>query len=265
MTYQVVFTGDLRSGYDRRQGIEYLSRKFQLDFDRIRSLLSGGRTVVKKLDRRQEGEALVSLFWQGGWIVELEPQNADETPLRETSLEASVDDTSSDDKSRIYSNQKSSDTRCSLVTPTGWQTCAGLNPNALLQVGNLESNQFLVVLCQKKSELTSDIGLQDYCTAQIHQCMTKVSQAKMVCASNLLPGSVPQQYSGEFSAEVSGTPIQYLVAVSENGVAFYTHIFWCEQRQFDVARGDFYSILKSFRIESEASLSSVDMLDCQPA
>ena len=265
MTYQVVFTGELRSGHDRRQGIQYLSQKFNLSFDRIKTLLSGTGTVVKELETRVQAEALVEVFWQGGWVTELLGEGGDDGVGECGSPEIEAPESFSEPvekTERLYSSNFDGASNCSLELPGGWQVCAGLNAGALIQAGNTDRNQFLVVLRQAKRELTQSIGLPGYCSAQLQQCMGKVMEGREVRPAEACPDTDFSLYSGDFSAVVSGTRIHYLVAVSENKANFFTHIFWCEQSGFEQAKSVFWQILRSFVVDSscEAGTSEVAVM-----
>ncbi|WP_105102814.1 hypothetical protein [Microbulbifer pacificus] len=244
-TYQVIFTGSLRDGFSRREGISQLAKRLSLDFDQIKKLLTYSRPVVKCCKQMIEGERLVQAFWQAGWRSEL---ICDGHLLFDGEQHfpgvggPAADET---EKQRLFCEEA----RCSIEVPAGWQALTDLNGSAVMQSGNLRENQFLVVLSQNLLDLPAASTIGAYCGAQLKQCAAKLQDSEiLIPATPLEEGDFPACF-GEISAYIDGLPVQYLVVCIECDERIYTLFLWCEARDFGRCRKDFDRIVLSFRSE----------------
>lgn len=231
---QVVFTGVLREGFDRRQGIRLLSEKFGLDFAQIKKLLSSDFPVVKTCDQIAEGEKLVQAFWVTGWHAEVRcSDNAAENSSIVRPASATV---------RLTADDGS----CSVSVPGCWRVFDDLNQRAVLQAGSLENNEFMVVLPQRVEDFPSAPTVEEYCHAQLSQCAAQLYQAAVSRPPEKLQIDTGTGFFGELLAEVDTVPVQYLVACIGCDDRIYTLFLWCEQSVFSGRRREFDQLIASF-------------------
>ncbi|WP_428819853.1 hypothetical protein [Microbulbifer sp. MCCC 1A16149] len=231
---QVVFTGVLREGFDRRQGIRLLAEKFGLDFARIKKLLGRHSPVVKNCDQIAEGEKLVQAFWGAGWHAEVRcSDNAAENSSIVRPASATV---------RLTADDGS----CSVSVPGCWQVFDDLNQRAVLQAGSLENNEFLVVLPQRVEDFPSAPTVEEYCHAQLSQCAAQLYQAAVSRLPEKLQIEGGTGFFGELLAEVDTVPVQYLVACIGCDDRIYTLFLWCEQSVFSERKREFDHLITSF-------------------
>lgn len=241
-SYQVVFTGALRNGVGRRQGIRLLAQLFNLDFEQIKRLLGSSRPVVKRCLSEREGVGLVRAFWQAGWRTELILDGNlvfDGSGHHATSSEIGGDVS----KGRVL---VAPDKSCSIEVPGSWDTFVDLNRGALIQSGNLKENQFLVVLSQKLADLSLVPSIGAYCSAQLKQCADKLYSGVILTPATPLEEGGYTGYFGEITAEVDTVPVTYLVACLQSGECVYTVFLWCETQQYRRRKQDFDRIVLSF-------------------
>lgn len=244
MYFEIVFTGELRPGFVRRQGIDALARVFSLDFRQIKHLLSGARPVVKRVRERHQAERIVNALWNGGWHSEL--QQGECTLLRTNQLHGQeVPNAAAGKITKI-----SADSSISLQLPASWKMCEDLNPHALLQAGDHDAQQYVVVLRQERLGLPEDLRLADYCAAQLHQCRTKVSGGEILRDPVPLEGAAYPTCVAQLLAEQDGVAIRYFIGCLQWQQWYYTTYLWCESRSFRDSADMFELIVRGMRIES---------------
>ncbi|MFV8783884.1 hypothetical protein ACNKU7_15810 [Microbulbifer sp. SA54] len=254
MPFQVVFTGCARDDFDRREGIKHLSEKFKLSFQQINKLLASGKSVIKKVDDRHMADKLVTKLWNAGWHSEIRndqevilttaswPEDAALTVHAGQGAETSVE-------AEQPRNTTLAGEDCSVVVPQSWSVLQDLNRSAVLQAGDLALNQYLVVLKQNASDIAVANGVEDYCAAQIAQCANRVSAAEILVRATPLDREDCMGAFGEVSAEVAGIAVQYLIACVKFGDTIYTMFLWCERKDFEAVRTDFWNIAHGFTVE----------------
>lgn len=246
MSFEVVFTGALRDGFSRRQGIDTLCHKFGLDFGQVKSLLCGSRRVVKRAGERRQAEKIVRALWDGGWHSELLLDNR--VVFRTGEARHRGRAAAGPDMVRHYS----ADSTMSLYVPRSWQPCTDLNPCALLQAGDRERHHYVVILKQARRELPPALTLSAYAAGQLQQCVSRVS------AGQLLSGPATGRHeqlplcTAEMSAQLDGTAIRYRIAHFQCEQNFYTIFLWCDGRDFAQQRSIFSRIISSFSVVTGA-------------
>lgn len=85
--YQVVFCGETLPGADVESVKENLAKAFKVDKNRIESLFSGGKKVVKKDASREVSEKTKKIFESAGALVSVIPQGTSEEPPSSTEIE----------------------------------------------------------------------------------------------------------------------------------------------------------------------------------
>lgn len=244
MYFEVVFTGVLRDGFSRRQGIETLVNQFSLDFHQIKHLLSGARCVVKRAQNRHQAERIVNTLWDGGWHSEL--QQGDRILWCTSQSQGQEAPRARAGMIRSFS----ADSSISLPLPASWQICDDLNSLALLQAGDRLCHQYAVVLRQAKADLPKALTLADYSVAQLYQCHAKVSAGKINGEPAPLGNAIYATYVAQLAAELGDVPVRYLFACVDAESWYYTIFLWCEDRNFDENLGLFEDLIRGFRIES---------------
>ncbi|MFC6634132.1 hypothetical protein [Microbulbifer taiwanensis] len=237
MSYEVVFTGALRDGFSRRQGIEFLGRQFALGFAQIKHLLSGARRVVKRVPEREKAERVIRELWRGGWHAEL--QLGDRVLYRT--------DQSQDLNIEEAETNRHSNSRVSICLPPSWKPCSDLNPNAVFQAGERDRHHYIVILQQPRRDLPTSLSLANYGAAQLQQCLARVSAGQVVSGPEATEHVQGPACISEMSAQLNGPSIQYLVAHFQCPEYFYTIFLWCEQREFGEKKQEFLRIVESFR------------------
>ncbi|WP_160151653.1 hypothetical protein [Microbulbifer sp. ALW1] len=255
----------LRDGVERREGIRRLAQSFNLDFPRIKQLLTGGRLVVKTCANSRQGEQLIDAFWQAGWYAELiqdgQLLRRGEGEIQTIAVSSEISSESNDEKSenprlpvdtviRRYTEVFAEDRSCSLKVPASWQIFEDLNKGSVIQAGNIHENQFLVVLCQSLRELQMAPSIAEYCDAQLKQCASKVASGLVVMPPTPLEQGCFPGYFGEITAQVDSVPVHYLVACIQNGGQIFTLFLWCEAEDYATRKADFEQIVASFSADT---------------
>ncbi|QIL90438.1 hypothetical protein GNX18_12245 [Microbulbifer sp. SH-1] len=256
-SYQVIFTGVLRRGVSRREGISQLAQRLGLDFDQIKRLLAAARPVVKRCSEQSEGERLVHAFWQAGWQTELMCNGQllfDGDSRYSPSAEAGVAEVKT---KALFSEDRG----CSVQVPESWQSFKDLNRSAVIQSGSLEENQFLVVLSQQREDLPAASTIGAYCGAQLKQCADRLSDSSILIPATPLEEGIFCGYFGEITAKIDAVPVQYLVVCFECGTQIYTLFLWCEEQDYRCRKQNFERIAFSFRAEAVPVPTGVDR-DC---
>lgn len=244
MDFEVVFTGALRDGFNRRRGIEMLASQFSLDFKQIKHLLSGARPVVKRVRERHQAERVVKALWNGGWHSQL---HQGEQLLLCTSQTHGPGEPNA---ATGMIKQISADSSISLQMPETWQICDGLNPHALLQVGDRDAHHYAVVLKQARGELPERLDLAQYSAAQLNQCVAKVTAGDVSSERVPIEGATYPTLVSQMSAELNGVTIGYTIACLQWEQWFYTIFLWCENRDFTASEAVFLQVVQGFRVES---------------
>lgn len=263
MSYEVVFTGELREGFSRRQGIDTLCHQFSLNFEQVKSLLSGGRRVIKKADELSRAERIIKLLWEGGWQAELyrgadlvlrmgEMQGqleggAEEGGTRSSATE--VDAGTEEGGGPDMVNHSSADSAVSIAAPASWQLCSDLNPNALLQLGCRESHHYMVVLRQARAELPGGLSLEQYAAAQLQECAARVSAGALLSGPEEIDHPLQRARASEMAAQLGEVSIQYLIAHFQGVDNFYTLFLWCDQREFEMQKPVFNRVVSSLSVK----------------
>ncbi|MCX2780336.1 hypothetical protein [Microbulbifer thermotolerans] len=237
MSFEIVFTGVLREGFSRRQGIDTLCHRFGLNFEQVKRLLSGSRQVIKRVEKRQQADEVMYTLWQGGWNTELLLDNCVifRSEVAQTCLK----------------RQYSSDQAVSIGLPDVWQCRDDLNPRAVLQAGDGDRHQYVVILKQARQELPPALTLPSYATAQLQQCLARVEEGQLLSGPSPSESETLPLYVSEMSAKLDGTSIHYIVAHFQSQHNFYAIFLWCEGNTFDEQRKLFSQIVSSFCLEKE--------------
>ncbi|WP_231758723.1 hypothetical protein [Microbulbifer elongatus] len=243
--FQVVFTGRLRHGYSRRESIAYLASRFGLDFHQIKRLLASGTSVVKRYEHAADAERLAGAFAEAGWHVEV---HGSDQPDGDSGQNASREKNDSKPASAVIGGEKlaASDGSCALQLPAHWQALPGLNQNAVIEAGNVENNEFCVVLWQPVQQFDSPAAMKDYCSAQLQQCAHQIVGGRVVRPAEPLSQGRFDGFVGEISARIDVIPVRYLVACCRSDGRVFTQFFWCEAQAFEEKRSLLLSVLGSF-------------------
>lgn len=237
-SFQVLFTGDLCKGKSRRESISLLGERFGLDFKQIKRLLSGERTIVKRCSSQKDAERLVRAFALAGWVATV--QEAAGGPGKQKPVESPA--VHSFSLRKLVAEGGS----CTLSVPTHWQAIKGLNRSAILQAGSLSENEFCVVLCQQVGLPGTDSAIEDYCSAQLQQCVEQVEAGVLVRPATKLAGQQSSGYFGEITAEIDTIPVGYLVACVRQKDRMYTQFLWCERREYARKKPLLMKMVESF-------------------
>lgn len=263
MSFQVIFTGSLRDGFNRRRGIESLHKQFSLGFDQIKRLLAGAHQVVKCVDDRRQAERVVRALWSGGWHSEL---HLDDRVVFRTSEPRRREN---EDTVAGMFRQWSDDSAVSICVPESWQQCTDLNPHAMLQAGNRNDHHYMVVLKQAREGLPPALTLQDYSAAQLQQCVDKVVFGRVTSGPSVIGHSGLPACTAEMCAQMNGVSVHYLVASFQCEQCFYTVFLWCDQREFQVQKPVFMQMVASFRTGAASAMAGDEVehrgsLELQP-
>ncbi|MBB5211398.1 hypothetical protein [Microbulbifer hydrolyticus] len=243
-SFQVVFTGKLCSGKDRREAIAELANRFRLDFKRINHLLSSDRVIVKRCASQAEAASLVRAFAKTGWEAQVHESPA---VTGDEKIAGKVDSVK-----EAFRTITASDDSCVLKVPTHWQAMEGLNDGAIIQAGSLVENVFCVVLSQQVSLSETDESLNDYCSAQLQQCAKQVSSGVVTRQTEKLPPEEGGGCVGEITAEIGGVPVAYLVACVRRGNRIFTQFLWCELREYRHKRKLLRKVSASFDVLAQS-------------
>lgn len=247
MEFEVIFTGNLRAGFERRQAIKRLADKFLLPVKQIAFLLTKNDVVIRRFAERKSGESLVSKLWDCGWTAEL--KRGQETVFRPADVSPHTPVKSGKLPSR--------DKAFSLDLPATWSELHGLNEQALLQAGNKSRNEFLIVVGQEVSSLAHGHSLAKYCAAQLRQCASRLANGAVCNPAVMLRGAKITAYSGEVVAEIESIPVRYFIVCLQHGSQIYTLFFWCEKNDFSSLLPVFNDVVASFTMDhSEEELKS---------
>ncbi|WP_299594481.1 hypothetical protein [uncultured Microbulbifer sp.] len=242
-SYQVLFTGNVAEGRERRECISLLGERFGLDFKQIKHLLSSDKTVVKRCSRREDADKLVRAFALAGWVAKVQESAVDAG--KKKSVESNRD-TSTPLRSLV-----AEDGSCTLGVPVHWQAMSGLNRNAILQAGSLSKNEFCVVLFQQVGVPETASAIEDYCSAQLQQCVQQVNSGVLVRPATELSGGMVAGYYGEITAEIDGIPVGYLVACVRQEDRVYTQFLWCESREYTRKKDLLIKVVESFTVNGQ--------------
>lgn len=249
--FHVVFTGSLCEGVSRREGIARLSKRFGLEFQQIKRLLSGEPRVVKRFEHRSEAQRLVSAFRAAGWNTEI---RAAELPSSGRGTSAAVSaETSQVNPVEGIQTMPARDNSCVLNVPASWQTLQGLNKNAVVQVGNLDDNEFCVVLWQSVQQVGSAAAMKDYCSAQLSQCAGQINDGGVASTAAPLKRGNFDGFVGEITAKIDEIPVRYLVACMHCNGRVFTQFLWCESQEFEQKRVQLLDVIASFQVETARS------------
>lgn len=245
MEFEVVFSGNVCEGINRRQAIRALADNFLLTFTQIRRLLARRNLVVKRFSGRKEGENLVILLLNSGWKAELRVRGEIVFPVEQIFPPVLTHG------NKLDANDRS----CSLNLPHYWHPQEGLNDCAVLQAGNQSHNEFLIVLRQCVNELVRELSLEDYCTAQLRQCASRLVNGAVCSPAASIVGAKIPACSGEVSAEIDGVSVRYSIACLKAGNSIFTLFFWCEYAEFDRLRPVFSEVAGSLSVAADDAIS----------
>ncbi|WP_445363023.1 hypothetical protein ACJJIQ_21800 [Microbulbifer sp. ANSA003] len=242
MSYGIIFTGEKRSSVERRYAIAALGREFGLNFSQIKGLLTGVKSQIKSTDDRGEARQLVNKFWLAGWHTQLyqndqlihctaKSSNYGESPLPPTL-------TFLEDKEGTIS----------IGVPSGWQKFDSLNREAVIQAGSPELSRYLIVLRQERSQLPQGLLLDHFGKAQIQQCLTRVENGVLISGPEVLRGGNHSGHIYEMSADITETPVHYLVTFFQCQDSFYSVFLWSSIQDSERSRTEFLHIFTTFTL-----------------
>ena len=244
-SFQVLFTSRLCEGKDRRKSISLLAERFQLDFKQIRQLLASENRVVKRCADRHDAEKLVAAFAQTGWVAsikELSPATGIDVRKRLVGHDTAL-------SRKIHAVGGAS----VLMAPAYWEQMQGLNRGAIIQAGSLDHNEFCVVLAQRVSLPDTEVSVQDYCSAQLQQCVRQVERGVVITPATKISLSGGVAFSGEITAKIDSIPVGYLVACLRARDQMITLFLWCEKREYEKKKSLFLRVVSNFVVGKESS------------
>ncbi|QFT53208.1 hypothetical protein [Microbulbifer sp. THAF38] len=245
MSYIVVFTGEIRTHFERRKAIAALGGEFGLSFSQIKALMASSRSQLKKTVDRAEASRFIQKLWNAGWhsrlYLDSELIHCSKTSVENGGSPLPV----------VMDKLHCGDPQLLLCAPRNWVPCDNLNPNAEIQVGNTDLNRYLIVLAQKRSELPVTLSLTDYADAQMQQCLAKVSDGQLVSGPKVLEREWQTGLLYEMCANVGNDSVQYMVAFFQGKMSFYTLFLWTSLQSFAQAKVEFIQIVATFQAPEE--------------
>ncbi|WHI44529.1 hypothetical protein ACJJIW_04790 [Microbulbifer sp. JMSA004] len=247
MSYGIVFTGEIRSSVERRYAIAALGREFGLGFSQIKGLLTGTKSQIKITDDRVEACQLMQKFWEAGWHTQL---NLDDHLIHCTAKSSNCGGSPLPPALEFMGNAAGT---ISIGIPVGWQKFDNLNGEAVIQAGNPELNRYLIVLKQDRSQLPQELSVDHFGKAQIEQCLTRVDNGALISGPEPLISNTQNGHIYEMSAEVTKTPVRYLVTFFECQDSFYSVFLWSSLENFENSRSEFLHIFATFKVMTSPS------------
>lgn len=116
-----------------------------------------------------------------------------------------------------------SDTSLSLVLPETWSFLTGINDVAVLEVGNLYDEQYLIVLLYNKLDFEGGLaGINQRCSDDLLSALTNAEQSEIVQKS--FGDTIGVQ--AEFSGSIESLKLNYLQYICEDDTYYFQFIAW---------------------------------------
>ncbi|AWF79614.1 hypothetical protein BTJ40_01515 [Microbulbifer sp. A4B17] len=244
MSYGIVFTGEIRDSVERRYAIAALGREFGLGFSQIKGLLTGAKSQIKTTDDRREACQLMKKFWEAGWHTQL---CLNDQPIHCTEKSSNYGDPPLPPALEFLENREGT---ISIGIPIGWREFDNLNREAVIQAGSAELSRYLIVLRQDRSQLPQGLSVDHFGKAQIQQCLARVENGALVSGPDPLISNIQNGHIYEMSADITKTPVRYLVTFFQCQHSFYSVFLWSSLESFEKSRSEFLHIFATFKVMS---------------
>jgi hypothetical protein len=154
-------------------------------------------------------------------------------------------------KSEIDNAQKpqviiSSDGKCQITAPGGWQKQTSLNDDASLQAANLRGELYVIVIPESKEGMDESVNL-DLVTDAVKENLTKTVGGAIFSepVSTVVNGLPAKQF--EVSGEVEKLKVTYLYSIVDAPQSYYQVITWTLTPRFESSKGKLLEIINSFK------------------
>jgi hypothetical protein len=140
----------------------------------------------------------------------------------------------------------STDGKCQVTVPGGWQKQTNLNNEASLQAANLIGELYVIVLPESKAGIDQSVDL-DFATEAVRESLTQTIPGAVFSppVSTTINGLPARQF--EVSAEVDKLKVTYLYAVVDAPQTFYQVITWTLTPRLETNRGKLLEVINSFK------------------
>jgi hypothetical protein len=139
----------------------------------------------------------------------------------------------------------STDGKCQVTVPGGWQKQTDLNDEAIIQAANPIGELYVIVLPENKAGI-GDTDLDDAAGA-VRDSLTKMIPGAVLSPpiSTTINGLPARQF--EVGAEVEHLKVTYLYAVVDAPETFYQVITWTLTPRLERNRGKLLEVINSFK------------------
>jgi hypothetical protein len=253
--YEIIFLGKVKAGVDSRLALQLLMEKSGVSSVCLKSLIGHSPCRIKTFHTLDKAKLYVKSLWRLGWHTSLHFQNK------------LIFSTLSKDKPSLPSFKPDEIVEPaeleveSLLFPNDWKSVSGLNPNASLQAGSVESNCYCISIAQKKRDFQDIPKHYQYAKSIVNNACHKIADVYIeeFCRLIKIDKTKAEAYLSELyvfpkkslnSSHSSADDLVYLIAVFEGEQAFYSLYFWCPRLNYQRLKSTFLRIIESFRLEN---------------
>ena len=140
---------------------------------------------------------------------------------------------------------KPGDIQVQVTIPPDWTELSELNDDAVLEVGTVWNDLFLIVIPENKSD-NIDIDLGDYSQIVIEGLVSELESVEKFQPLELLIHN-NRAIQCEIRATVKGSHITYLHTSVEDSQNYYQLIAWTASSQFDNKKSVLQEVIQSFQ------------------
>lgn len=253
--YEVIFAGKVKSKFDSQLACRLLLEKSGISSATLKALMNRSPCRIKTFVKQEEAVLYVKSLWRLGWHVSLNFRGK----LLFSTLDRGASFASSG-KSVSESSTAELEVE-SLLFPNDWKLISGLNPNASLQAGSIESNCYCISIAQKKRDFQDLPKHYQYAKSIVNNACHKIAGVYIeeFCRLIKIDKTEAEAYLSELyvfpkkslnSSHSSADDLVYLIAVFEGEQAFYSLYFWCPRLNYQRLKSTFLRIIESFRLEN---------------
>jgi hypothetical protein len=146
------------------------------------------------------------------------------------------------------------DSKSELTVPGGWSVKTDLHEDAQLQVADLISQQYLIVISESKADFAKDLTLKEYTEMIKQNPKETVADAEFSEIKSTLVGGYPANQF-EATGSVDKIRIKWLFTIIDAPKNFHQIVAWSTPSRFEKNREIFVNTINSFReVEGDIQL-----------
>ncbi|WP_051311234.1 pilin [Zooshikella ganghwensis] len=153
---------------------------------------------------------------------------------------------SSDAQSKVK-EVVSEDGSLSVTVPSRWKVMEQSHDEAVLQVGHLRDENYLIILAESKVDFVESVGISEYGEQVTDTILNNLAQSALISGPTSLEINGQPALSYEIVGQAQRVNIYYYLAVAQSDEAYFQLVTWTLKSRTNKNKPTLQQVIKSFK------------------